>query len=374
MWIYLVLQHLVLQRKCFAFNHFRLFNLVAPRFKKGDSINYRCNKDENNVLRKVNEVSGGWKFLKSNFHDNFFLANYSGIVIYENPMDLQTYKYFSNLTKPIKNIVQNKPNELWAVDNYRSLYRILFDDDFVVKKIENVTQKNKILKDYGVKMVNFNNEVLFYINSKWYGFNAITDKLELNAYFNKSFTNISELIPIDNENFIILKDKSLYVINRVNNKFVWRLIPEKYYEGKIINQDTKVFKTNGQYLLNLDDGFFAFKLQKEKPKQLNPLLPGYAFDVFLVSGMTPIEQGSALDFIIDRPQGMKGFIVNLTIKGKGVSRLRASGRGDLKIAFQVITPSKLDSKQKELFRNLAKLRKNDTIKLVKHQQGFTRLC
>ena len=60
----------------------------------------------------------------------------------------------------------------------------------------------------------------------------------------------------------------------------------------------------------------------------------------------------------------------LTIKGKGVSRLRSSGRGDLKIAIQVVTPSKLDSKQKELFRNLAKLRKNDTIKLVKHQQGF----
>ena len=31
-----------------------------------------------------------------------------------------------------------------------------------------------------------------------------------------------------------------------------------------INQDTKVFKTNGQYLLNLDDGFFAFKLEKTK--------------------------------------------------------------------------------------------------------------
>lgn len=221
---------------------------------------------ENNVLQKVNNVSGGWKFLKSNFHDNFFLANYSGIVIYENPADLKTYKYFSNLTKPIKNIVQNKPNELWAVDNYRSLYRILFDDNFAVKKIENITQKNKILNDYGVKMVNFNNEVLFYINSRWYNYNAISDKLELNVYFNKSFANISELIPIDGENFIILKDKSLYVINRVNNKFVWRLIPEKYYEGKIINQDTKVFKTNGQYLLNLDDGFFAFKLQKTKPK------------------------------------------------------------------------------------------------------------
>lgn len=50
-------------------------------------------------------------------------------------------------------------------------------------------------------------------------------------------------------------------------------------------------------------------MQKDKPKQLNPLLPGYAFDVFLVSGMTPIEKNSALDFVIDRPNGMKGYII-----------------------------------------------------------------
>ena len=58
-------------------------------------------------------------------------------------------------------------------------------------------------------------------------------------------------------------------------------------------------------------------MQKDKPKQLNPLLLGYAFDVFLVSGMTPIEKGSVLDFIIDRPNGMKGYIINLTVKGRG---------------------------------------------------------
>nr|WP_294773796.1 LuxR C-terminal-related transcriptional regulator [uncultured Flavobacterium sp.] len=220
---------------------------------------------ENDNLKKVNEVNGGWKFLKNNYQNSYFLANYSGIVIYENTNDLNAYKYFSNLTKPIKNIIQTKPNELWAVDNYRSLYRLIFDEKFNVKKIENITQKNKILNDYGVKMVNFNGEVLFYINSKWYNFNALSDKLELNAFFNQSFSKISELIPIDDSNFMVLKDKSLYVINRVKNKFVWKLIPEKYYEGKIINQDTKVFQKNDEFLLNLDDGFFAFKLQKPKP-------------------------------------------------------------------------------------------------------------
>ncbi|WP_038904384.1 arabinose operon transcriptional regulator AraC [Dickeya zeae] len=51
--------------------------------------------------------------------------------------------------------------------------------------------------------------------------------------------------------------------------------------------------------------------------QPNPLLPGYAFNAYLVAGLTPILAGGPLDFFIDRPDGMKGYIINLTIKGQG---------------------------------------------------------
>lgn len=52
-------------------------------------------------------------------------------------------------------------------------------------------------------------------------------------------------------------------------------------------------------------------------KQSNPLLPGYDFGAYLVAGLTPIEQNQELDFVINRPNGMKGYIINLTVKGKG---------------------------------------------------------
>ncbi|EXU75978.1 MULTISPECIES: arabinose operon transcriptional regulator AraC [Erwinia] len=51
--------------------------------------------------------------------------------------------------------------------------------------------------------------------------------------------------------------------------------------------------------------------------QSNPLLPGYPFNAWLVAGLTPINAGDTLDFFIDRPQGMKGYIINLTIRGRG---------------------------------------------------------
>ncbi len=52
--------------------------------------------------------------------------------------------------------------------------------------------------------------------------------------------------------------------------------------------------------------------------QNDPLLPGYSFNAHLVAGLTPIEANGYLDFFIDRPLGMKGYILNLTIRGRGV--------------------------------------------------------
>ena len=59
----------------------------------------------------------------------------------------------------------------------------------------------------------------------------------------------------------------------------------------------------------------------------------------------------------------------ITVKGKGSHKLRHQGRGDLLVNLEVSTPQKLDSKQKELLRQLAKLRKNDAPALKKHSHG-----
>lgn len=53
------------------------------------------------------------------------------------------------------------------------------------------------------------------------------------------------------------------------------------------------------------------------PLQADPLFPGYPFDQHLVAGITPIVQGGPLDFRIERPGGMKGFILNMTVRGRG---------------------------------------------------------
>ncbi|PJJ63361.1 molecular chaperone DnaJ [Compostimonas suwonensis] len=60
----------------------------------------------------------------------------------------------------------------------------------------------------------------------------------------------------------------------------------------------------------------------------------------------------------------------LTIKGRGVTKLRGSGRGDLRVGIQVVTPTKLDHKERELIKQFASGRKQPSPSLTHFQQGL----
>ncbi len=227
------------------------------------------------ALKKVNPVNGGWKFLKSNYDNAYFQANYSGIAIYKDINNLSRWEILDSITKPIRNIAQNKPGELWAADNYRSLYRIKYDKDFKVLKVENVSALNNIKSDYGVKLFNFRNEIFFLINNIWYTYNPIADRLEKNNLFNTNFSNISDIIPIDDDRFMVIKNNLLYTISQNKGRFIWTLLPEKYYQGKLIMENTMVYQKPKELLVNLDDGFLSILPQINKTGNINVIIEPY---------------------------------------------------------------------------------------------------
>ena len=49
-----------------------------------------------------------------------------------------------------------------------------------------------------------------------------------------------------------------------------------------------------------------------------PLIPPrYTFKASLIAGTTPAAEGGQYDYFIDRPSGMKGYILHLTVQGQG---------------------------------------------------------
>lgn len=246
------------------------------------------------VLKKVNTVNGGWKFLNSDFDNAYFQGNYSGIAVYSDRNDLSKAKFLSGLTKPIRNIAQNKPGEIWAADNYRSLYRILYDKNFNTRKIENISALNGIANDYGVKIFSYKNEVLFLIDNSWYSYNSITEKLQKDPIFEKTFNKISDIIPIDDNSFMVVKSGLLYLIQQEGNHFLWHLIPQKYYDGKLIIENTKVYKTGKSLLINLDDGFMGFQLNKTRKQQQKINIEGF-YQGKLINSDTKIKYNQSVD-------------------------------------------------------------------------------
>jgi molecular chaperone DnaJ len=60
----------------------------------------------------------------------------------------------------------------------------------------------------------------------------------------------------------------------------------------------------------------------------------------------------------------------ITVKDRGVTKLRGNGRGDLRIGVQVITPTKLDHKERELIQQFATRYKAPEPALGHFQQGL----
>ncbi|WP_310559496.1 histidine kinase [Flavobacterium sp.] len=259
---------------------------------------------EKGVFTKLNTISGGWNLTKSNINNSYLQASYSGVWIYNDPNDLSQKHSINGLYKPIKYVAQNRKNEIWAADNYRGLYRILYDDDYKTVKVENVTQKSKITNDFGVRVFEFRNEILFLIQNSWYTYNSITNQLVNNELFNTNFKNISDVVAIDENNFVVLQEGLLHHIYVNENKFVWHSIQEKYYRGKLINDNLKIFKNRSNYLLNLDDGYISLPLKNQTTQR--PTIKIEAFsDGDLVENKSKIKYNSELKIGII--SGIYGF-------------------------------------------------------------------
>ncbi|MFV7234794.1 histidine kinase [Flavobacterium sp. ZB4R12] len=248
---------------------------------------------DNGLFYKLSSINGGWNLTKSSINNSYLQATYSGVIIYNDANDLNKKIVVEGLLKPIKYVAQNRKNEIWAADNNRGLYRILYNDAYETTNVENVTQRSKINNDFGVKIFEFRNEILFLIHNSWDTYNSITNQLEGNELFNSNFKNVSDIVAIDENNFMVLQDGLLYHIYANDNKFIKNSIQEKYYKGKIINNNLKVFKNNDSYLLNLDDGFISLQLKYKNKPRTNVKIEAFNDDV-LVENKSKIKHNSEL--------------------------------------------------------------------------------
>ena len=92
-----------------------------------------------------------------------------------------------------------------------------------------------------------------------------------------------------------------------------------------------------------------------------------------VFGTSTTIPGLDGDLHLEIPAGAQSGEV-LRIPGRGVTRLRSSQRGDVEITLQVVTPTKLDARQKELLREFQQTQDGGEPTLATQKHGlFSRL-
>ena len=88
-----------------------------------------------------------------------------------------------------------------------------------------------------------------------------------------------------------------------------------------------------------------------------------------VLGMTVTLAALDGDVEIEVKPGTQSADV-ITVKERGVTRLRGGGRGDLKVGIQVVTPVRLNSKEQQLMKQFAQSRRPVPPEFSTFQQGI----
>lgn len=88
-----------------------------------------------------------------------------------------------------------------------------------------------------------------------------------------------------------------------------------------------------------------------------------------ILGTTASFEGLDGDIEIEVKPGIQSADV-ITVKNRGVTKLRGHGRGDLRVGIHVVTPTKLSKKEQQLIADFAAGRKVELPTLAPYQQGI----
>jgi len=88
-----------------------------------------------------------------------------------------------------------------------------------------------------------------------------------------------------------------------------------------------------------------------------------------ILGTTATVKALDGDISVDLKPGVQSADI-MSIKDRGITHLRGSGRGDLRIGIQVVTPTKLDHKERDLIKQFAATHKHQDPSLARFQQGL----
>ena len=220
--------------------------------KIGDKVISNSNSSTFQIINnkiKILDNSTGSFHTRLSPKNQILIGTYTGIGVLK---DTFFYK-IDSIGFPVKKMVFENDNVLWAAHPYEGIYRIQLSE-----KLDRAVSVQDIpsldsLKHFNSQIYNINNQIAVYSNRNWYRYNAFSDSLEVFEEL-KDLNGFKLLEQHDNNYwFINTANDDLYFTNLKTEQFTlpaWRL------ENRLVKgYENMTAVSDSIYYICLKDGF-----------------------------------------------------------------------------------------------------------------------
>lgn len=220
-------------------------------------------------IRKINNITGGWKFKKVIGTQYYVQSTYTGLYLYQKKNAEWVSRKISKMSKPMRDISLVIPNYVFASGEQSGLYAFRYNEEFSKVDEKDLLKNLPHLKNENCFIVNIKQRPYFLIGNQWFEFNTLDDKLYPCKKFNDEFPETKEAYTLNDEQFITVTENSLF-INKVlpDGTINKQPLPKRYYYGKLIPLFSCFKIIHDEIFIGMDDGFLVFKQHQLNPKKI----------------------------------------------------------------------------------------------------------
>lgn len=323
--------------------------------------------------------TGSYKILGVNdSKGDLMVCHYTGLSLY-NPTSGEINE-LDSINFPVKQVVLEKNNSLWAAHPYQGIYHLTTDENFQVKRVKQLPPIDG-KKNFNPKIYKVNNQVIAYLNSRWYKYNPFQERFEVFKEF-KKYENC-RLAYAGEDNFIFINEKDgSSIFTDLKDETI--IVPPEKFNYRLVKSNENFIKANDStYYATLNDGFARIDIPGLKKRYHNewiskpfikefsddqkkyglsgePVIPYKDSRNITVKVGLPASEASGLQYILSGADSLKGESKSGTIDLRNLKHgdytlklaaLRAGFNGEKfkEFKFSIAPPWYLSAQMKMLY-------------------------
>ncbi|AVR45510.1 histidine kinase [Christiangramia fulva] len=216
-----------------------------------------------NTFEPIDTHTGSYCFKEDQENKGkYLLCHYTGLSFYD-PIN-EKLEDLKEVNFPVKKAVFDSDGSIWAAHPYEGIYHLFRKNDTTFSKIEKLPGLDG-KANFSPQLYKVNDQIIVYLNTKWYKYNPFKGKFEAFKEFSK-YNNCRLVYAGKGEYFFVdERDESVMYTDLKNSNI---LLPSDKFGDRLVKSNEKFIRENDSvFLIALNDGFARLNINKLKHRK-----------------------------------------------------------------------------------------------------------